>query len=72
MLLEAAAPGSAAPVSLPGAVAVRHHAGVVSAPGWNGQILARRVGNAWLAVEGHAPLRQRLRVLSHLRASVRL
>jgi len=72
VLLSAALPNSAALPALPGATAVRHHPGYFSAPGWGGQILARRVGNAWLAVEGGATLRQRLRVLSHLRASVHL
>ena len=57
---------------LPNAAAVPHHPGLFSAPGWNGQILGRRVGEAWLAVEGGSSLRQRLRVLLHLRASVRL
>jgi hypothetical protein len=72
ILLDAAQPGSVAPVPLPNAAAVSHHVGFFSAPGWKGQILGRRVGNAWLAVEGGASLRQRLRVLSHLHASVRL
>jgi hypothetical protein len=70
VLLDAALPNATAPPALPGATAVRHHRGYFSAPGWSGQILARRLGNAWLAVEGGATLRQRLRVLSHLRASV--
>jgi hypothetical protein len=70
VLLDAAQPGSAAPAPLPGGAPVRHHPGMFSAPGWNGQILARRVGDAWLAVEGAASLRQRIQILSHLRASV--
>jgi len=72
VLLDAAQPGLVAPGSLPDADPVRHHPDLFSAPGWNGQILARRVGNAWLAVEGGASLRQRIEILSHLRASVRL
>lgn len=72
VLLDAAQPDSSAPPPLPNAAPVRHHPGLFSAPGWNGQILARRVGDAWLAVEGGASLRQRVRVLSHLSASVRL
>jgi hypothetical protein len=72
VLLDAAQPGSALPAALPGAIPVAHHPGLVSAPGWNGQILARRAGEAWLAVEGGASLRQRIQVLSHLRAGVRL
>lgn len=70
VLLNAAEPAAAAPASLPNATPVRHHPGLFSAPGWNGQILARRVGEAWLAVEGGANLRQRIDVLSHLRVRV--
>jgi hypothetical protein len=72
ILLDAAQQGWAAPAALPNAIPVRAHPGLFSAPGWNGPILARRVGDAWLAVEGGASLRQRELVLSHLRASVRL
>jgi hypothetical protein len=72
VLLNAGQPGLAAPVKLPGAIRVPHHPGLFSAPGWNGQILGRRIANAWLLVEGGASLHQRIRVLSHLRASVRL
>jgi hypothetical protein len=72
VLLDAAQPGSALPAALPGATAVIHHPGLVSAPSWNGQILARRVGDAWLAVEGGASLRERVEILSHLRARVLL
>jgi hypothetical protein len=72
VLLDAGQPGLVAPVRLPGATRVPHHPGLFSAAGWNGQILGRRIANAWLLVEGGASLRQRIRVLSHLRASVRL
>jgi hypothetical protein len=70
VLLDAATPGQAAPVSLPGQAPVERHPGLYSAPGWNGQLLGRRVGNAWLLVEGGANLKQRIAVLSHLRAHV--
>jgi hypothetical protein len=70
VLLDAAAPALAAPVPLPGQAPVRRHPGLYSAPGWNGQLLGRRVGNAWLVVEGGATLKQRIEVLSHLRARV--
>jgi hypothetical protein len=70
VLLDAARPGAAAPPRLPNAAPVRHHPGLFSAPGWNGQILARRVGEAWLAVEDGRSLRQRIQVLSGLRATV--
>jgi hypothetical protein len=72
VLLNASEPGSAAPLPLPSATVVRRHAGLFSAPGWNGEILARRVGDAWLVVEGGSSLRQRIQVLSHLQASVRI
>jgi hypothetical protein len=70
VLLEPASPGVAEPVELPGATLVPHHRGLYSAPGWTGRLLARRAGNAWLVVEGGASLRQRIEVLSHLRAAV--
>ena len=70
VLLDAAAPAQAAPVPLPGQAPVHRHPGLYSAPGWNGQLLGRRVGNAWLVVEGGANLKQRIAVLSHLRARV--
>jgi hypothetical protein len=70
VLLDATAPAQAAPVSLPGEAPVHRHPGLYSAPGWNGQLLGRRVGNAWLVVEGGAGLQQRIALLSHLRARV--
>ena len=42
-------PGSGTPVPLPNAAPVHHHSGRFIAPGCCGQILARRVRNAWLA-----------------------
>lgn len=70
ILLDADEPGLMEPAELPGATRVHHHPGLFSAPGWNGEILARRVGEAWLAVEGGASLRQRIEVLAHLRPRV--
>jgi hypothetical protein len=70
VLLDAAMPGQAAPVPLPSQAPVAHHPGLYSAPGWNGQLLGRRAGNAWVLVEGGANLKQRITVLSHLRAHV--
>ena len=70
VLLDAAAPGRDAPVPLPGETPVHRHPGLYAAPGWNGPLLGRRVGNAWLVVEGDASLKRRIEVLSHLRARV--
>ncbi len=71
LLLNPAEPGGSGSLAgLPGARPVPHHRGYVSAPGWNGQILARREGNGWLAVEGGSSLRRRLQVLEHLRGHV--
>jgi hypothetical protein len=72
ILVDAAQPGSAPPQPLPNAHLVGSHHGLYTAPGWSGAILARRVGDAWLLVEGGRGLRQRESVLAHLRATVRL
>jgi hypothetical protein len=69
ILLDAAEPG-VTPVALPNAMPVHRHPGLYSAPGWNGEILGRRIGGAWLLVEGGASAIQRERVLAHLRARV--
>ncbi len=69
VLLDAAAPG-ATPPPLPNANAVHGQHGLYSAPGFAGEILARRIAGAWLLVEGGRGLRQRETVLAHLRASV--
>lgn len=71
VLLDAADPGATPPV-LPNASAVHGQHGLYSAPGYSGEILARRIAGAWLLVEGGRGLRQRETVLAHLRASVAL
>jgi hypothetical protein len=69
VLLDATRPG-VAPAALPGMRAVSGHGGVVQAPGWDGMLVGRRTGHAWLLVEGGSSLQQRLTVLEHLRAAV--
>lgn len=69
ILLDAAEPG-VTPVALPNATPVHRHPGLYSAPGWKGEILGRRIGGAWLLVEGGAGRSQRERLLAHLHARV--
>jgi hypothetical protein len=68
ILLDAARPGSR-PVDLPGARRVAGRHGLFTTPGREGTILGRRVGHAWLLVEG-GTLPQRELLLAHLRATV--
>jgi hypothetical protein len=51
--------------TLPGAQPVAGHQGAVNAP--DGGLTARRIGNAWLVVQGGSGLAQRLQALSALR-----
>jgi hypothetical protein len=69
VVLDATHPGLA-PAPLPGMSAVRGHRGVFKAPGWDGELAGRRIGRAWLLVEGGSSQTQRLTVLEHLRATV--
>jgi hypothetical protein len=68
ILLDAHQPGATLG-ALPGAVAVPGHPGVVEVPlgRFPGDIAAKRVGNAWLVVQGGQSSAQRLRVLAALR-----
>ncbi len=68
ILLDAHRPGATLD-ALPGAVAVPDRPGVVEVPlgQFPGDIAAKRVGNAWLVVEGGQSGAQRLRVLAALR-----
>ena len=70
VLLDAYEPGRALG-PIPGADPVPGHPGVVNVVlgALPGDLTARRVGNAWLAVQGGASLAQRLRVLGALRIS---
>jgi hypothetical protein len=68
VILDATHPG-VAPAPLPGMRPVRAHHGIFQAPGWNGQLVGRRIRGAWLLVEGGG-LSQRLTVLQRLHATV--
>jgi hypothetical protein len=72
ILLDAAHPGGA-PAAIPGLSPVPGRAGYVNGPGdFKGALTAVRRGNAWLVVAGGSGLSQRIDVLSHLTATVKL
>jgi hypothetical protein len=48
------------------------HPGISQAPGTEGEIVARRIPGAWLAVVKGQGLAQRLTLLEHLSATVQL
>jgi hypothetical protein len=66
VLLDARRPGSI-PGAIPGAVTVAGYPRTVDVP--RGRLSARRVGNAWLVVDGGSGLVQRLEVLRALTIS---
>jgi hypothetical protein len=70
VLLSASHPG-ATPQLLPDMRPLLGHPGVFQAPGFEGEIDARRIPGAWLVVT-RAKLKQRLVLLEHLRATVHL
>ena len=70
VLLDAAHPGSP-PAAIPGLGPVPGHAGFFNGPGdFKGELTATRRGEMWLVVAGGSGLAQRLRVLSHLSATI--
>ncbi len=70
VLLDAAHPGSP-PAAIPGLDPVPGHAGFFNGPGdFKGELTATRRGETWLVVAGGSGLAQRLRVLSHLSATI--
>jgi hypothetical protein len=72
ILLDAAHPGSS-PAAIPGLAPVPGRAGYLDGPGdFKGELTAIRRGNAWLVVAGGSGLSQRIAVLSHLTATVKL
>jgi hypothetical protein len=71
VLLDAGHPGST-PAPLPAMRPVSGHPGLVEAPVAEGQALARRIPGAWIVVARGKSLRQRLTVLEHLQAKLRV
>jgi hypothetical protein len=71
VLLDGERPGST-PAAIPGIAPLPGHAGVVQSRVAAQEFVARRVRGAWLLVEGGSDLQQRLAVLAHLHAAVRL
>jgi hypothetical protein len=72
ILLDAARPG-APPAAIPGLTPVSGEHGYLNGPGdFKGELTATRVGNAWLVVAGGSGLVQRMEVLRHLTATVKL
>ena len=72
VLLDAAQPGSL-PAAIPGLAPLPEHRGYVNGPGdFKGELTATRRGSAWLVVAGGNGLAQRLRLLSHLKATISL
>jgi hypothetical protein len=71
VLLDAARPGST-PAALPGMTPLAGHTGCFQAPVAEGEATVRRIPGAWLVVAKGEDLRQRLTLLEHLRATVRL
>jgi hypothetical protein len=72
VLLDASHPGTEPPL-LPAMKAVPGHPGIFQAQGSSGegQLLGRRLPDAWLVVEeGGSTLKERLALLEHLRAKV--
>ena len=70
VLLDAAHPGSP-PAAIPGLRPVTGYPGFFNGPGdFKGELTAIRRGEAWLVVAGGSGFAQRLRVLSHLSATV--
>jgi hypothetical protein len=72
ILLDATHPG-VPPAPIPGLEAVKNAPGYFNGPGdFKGELTAVRRGNAWLVVAGGKSLSQRLEVLRHVTATVRL
>jgi hypothetical protein len=72
ILLDAAHPGTP-PAAIPGLTPVGGEHGYFNGPGdFKGELTATRVGNAWLVVAGGSGLDQRMEVLRHLTATVKL
>ena len=71
MFLNASHPGMT-PALLPAMQPLSGHPGTFQAPGSEGEMVARRIPGAWLAVAKGKALAQRLTLLEHLSATVDL
>jgi hypothetical protein len=71
VILDATHPGSI-PAPLPNMKPVPGHTGVFQAQGPNSEMVAQRIHRAWLLLEGGTGLQQRVTVLKHLHAKIRL
>lgn len=71
VLIDAVKPGDT-PAALPEMQSVAGHLGTFEAVCSEGRMVARRIPGAWLVATGGSGLQQRLTVLEHLRASVRV
>jgi hypothetical protein len=71
VLLDASRPG-ATPASLPAMQPLQGHPGIFQGPGVEGETIARRIPGAWLVVAKGEGLQQRLTLLQHLQATIRL
>jgi hypothetical protein len=71
VLLRASDPGERA-APLPAMQPVPGYAGIFQAPGFEGEMVARRIPGGWLAVAKGSGLRQRLALLNDLHAAVRV
>lgn len=71
VLLDASRPG-ATPASLPAMQPLQGHPGIFQGPGVEGETIAQRIPGAWLVVVKGEGLQQRLALLQHLQATVRL
>jgi hypothetical protein len=72
VLLDAAHPGTS-PAAIPGLEPVPGRRGYFNGPGdFKGELTATRVGDSWLVLAGGSGLAQRLEILRHLTATVKL
>jgi hypothetical protein len=71
VLLDASHPGTT-PASLPAMQPLQGHPGIFQGPGVEGETIARRIAGAWLVVAKGEGLQQRLTLLEHMHAMVRL
>ncbi len=71
VLLDASRPGTT-PAALPAMQPLQGHPGIFQGPGVEGETIARRIPGAWLVVAKGEGLQQRLTLLQHLQATVRI